>query len=173
MSTEIPTSTTSIDAYDLLETSLNNLETWKAILPLTDEIVGFNGQKVNLFDFLEDETALSLNKFAIRFDASRWPPTSDGRLALVGYLQAIAEHNGTILVRDGRGILSPPAHVVGHIARRKSRSQGPLMAMAWQLIFVECHSIMIERINVPREDKSAGPPKPTRTQPVVASVNYG
>jgi hypothetical protein len=106
MSTEIPTSTTSIDAYDLLETSLNNLETWKAILPLTDEIVGFNGQKVNLFDFLEDETALSLNKFAIRFDASRWPPTSDGRLALVGYLQAIAEHNGTILIRDGRGILT-------------------------------------------------------------------
>jgi hypothetical protein len=48
-----------------------------------------------------------------------------------------------------------------------SRSQGPLTAMVWQLISVECHSIMTERINVPREDKSAGPPKPTRTQPVL------
>jgi hypothetical protein len=55
MSTKTPaTRPSTIDAYDLLETSLNNLETWKAILPLTEEIVGLNGKQVNLFDFLED-----------------------------------------------------------------------------------------------------------------------
>jgi hypothetical protein len=54
MSTKTHTSTsvnTRRDAYALLETSLNNFETWKAsILPCTDEMVGFNGKKVNLFD---------------------------------------------------------------------------------------------------------------------------
>jgi hypothetical protein len=112
MSTKTPTPST-IDAYDLLETSLNNLETWKAILPLTEEIlplteeiVGLNGKQVNLFDFLDDYLPeRPENKFAIRFDASRWPPTNDGRQALTSHLQAIAEHNGTILIRDGRGVL--------------------------------------------------------------------
>jgi hypothetical protein len=59
------------------------LERWKAILPLTEEIVGLNGKQVNPFHFLEDDHPdLVLNKFAIRFDASRWPPTNDGRQAL-------------------------------------------------------------------------------------------
>jgi hypothetical protein len=98
--------TSTIDAHDLLETSLNDLETWKAILPLTEEIVGLNGKQVNLFHFLEDDhPELLLNKFAIRFDATRWPPTNDGCQALMVHLQAIAEHHGTILIWDGKGIL--------------------------------------------------------------------
>jgi hypothetical protein len=125
MSTKSPTCITtvnaSIDAYDLLETSLNNLETWKAILPFAeDDIVGFNDEQVNLFDFLDNRNPeLLLNKFLIRFDATKWPPTNDGLKAFMGYLQAIAEHNGTILIREGRGRLictcgQKPCETDGH-----------------------------------------------------------
>jgi hypothetical protein len=91
---------------------------------------------VNLFDFLQDDhPELLLNNFVIRFDASRWPPTNDGRQALMGHLQATVEHNGTILIRDGKG----------HLARLMSRSQGPLITYILKTILVVGSSFCLER----------------------------
>ncbi len=80
-----------------LEDKLAETLTWKAYLPFND-VLGFS-EVVNLFDFIGRKDV------TIKFDPSKWTPTDEGRKALMMSLQTTANHYGTILNPNGKGVL--------------------------------------------------------------------